>query len=226
MWRLLFYSWAVIYSFKFLVKKKWMWDSKASWANNESYKLTSEEFVHYVMELAFYGSLLFFQFFDIKRKDFWAMCIHHNVTILIMVSAYIHKITRLGSFCLMVLDMADVILEAGKIANYLHWRKACNGIFWVFAIVFLVSRLVLFPLRCASSLFQDSQEVLGRIGRWEYYIIILVVLQVLHLYWCILVVQMIYKTLRKGEVYRDVRSDDDDDDDGTMEEESEILRDK
>jgi hypothetical protein len=43
---------------------------------------------YYLVELSFYFTLIFTQFFDVKRKDFVEMFIHHVVTILLMLFSY------------------------------------------------------------------------------------------------------------------------------------------
>ena len=39
---------------------------------------------HYMLEMAFYWSLLVTQFTDVKRKDFWEMFVHHLATLALL----------------------------------------------------------------------------------------------------------------------------------------------
>ena len=50
-----------------------------------------------MMELTFYWSLSISQFFDVKRKDFLEMMIHHNATILLMMFSWTDHFTRIGN---------------------------------------------------------------------------------------------------------------------------------
>lgn len=64
-----------------------------------------------MISMAFYWSLSFSQFFDVKRKDFWQMFIHHIATIILMCFSWVGNLTRIGSLVLLVHDCADIFLE-------------------------------------------------------------------------------------------------------------------
>lgn len=64
-----------------------------------------------MISMAFYWSLTASQFFDVKRKDFWQMFVHHIVTLLLMSLSWICNLHRVGSLVLVVHDCADIFLE-------------------------------------------------------------------------------------------------------------------
>ncbi len=64
-----------------------------------------------MIELAFYWSLVFSQFIDVKRKDFWQMFIHHIATITLLSFSYLVNFVRVGSLVLVVHDAGDYWLE-------------------------------------------------------------------------------------------------------------------
>lgn len=64
-----------------------------------------------MVSMAFYWSLSFSQFFDVKRKDFWQMFIHHIATITLMCFSWVGNLTRIGSLVLLIHDCADIFLE-------------------------------------------------------------------------------------------------------------------
>ena len=55
---------------------------------------------YYLIEAAFYSSLMFSQFTDVKRKDFWQMFIHHIVTLCLMFASWFTNTVRVGSLVL------------------------------------------------------------------------------------------------------------------------------
>jgi ceramide synthetase len=64
-----------------------------------------------MFSLAFYWSLTISQFFDVKRKDFWQMFIHHIATICLMAFSWVCNLHRMGTLVLLIHDCADVFLE-------------------------------------------------------------------------------------------------------------------
>ncbi|XP_075436281.1 ceramide synthase 6-like isoform X2 [Ascaphus truei] len=207
MWRCLFYTWAVLYAWNYISKTNWIWDGRECWKDNPSYVISTEEYVHYMVELAFYGSLVFSQFLDIKRKDFLIMFVHHNATILLIAGSYYHNMTRIGALTMLYHDIADIVLEAGKISNYVRCQTLCNALFVVFAVVFMITRLIILPLRCGKPVIFDSEVALAGTGAWKYYTALTILMLALHIYWSLFICSMVVKVYRKGKVTRDDRSD-------------------
>lgn len=123
-----------------------------------------------MISMAFYWALSFSQFFDVKRKDFWQMFIHHIATISLMSFSWIGNLTRIGSLVLFVHDSADILLEvrlfegtndcsmtatflfmpiinsqAAKMAKYANYQKLCDCIFVMFTILWIVTRMGVYP---------------------------------------------------------------------------------
>lgn len=100
---------------------------------------------HYMISLAFYWSLCVSQFFDVKRKDFWQMFIHHIATIVLMSLSWVCNLPRIGTLVLVTHDCADIFLEAAKMAKYSGYQKVCDVIFAIFTVLWIVTRLGIFP---------------------------------------------------------------------------------
>ena len=95
---------------------------------------------YYMMELSFYWSLSICQFFDVRRKDFLEMMIHHNATILLMMFSWSGHFTRIGTLVMLLHDMADPLLELAKMFRYANYRRTCDAIFAIFSLVWIVTR--------------------------------------------------------------------------------------
>nr|CAD7601984.1 unnamed protein product [Timema genevievae] len=76
--------------------------------------VTSDCWWYYMISLAFYWSLTVSQFFDVKRKDFWQMFIHHIATISLMAFSWVCNLHRIGTLVLVIHDCADIFLEDQK----------------------------------------------------------------------------------------------------------------
>ena len=103
-WRFAFYLSIWIYGLVILYEKPWFWDTIHCWIDYPKHKITNDVYWYYTIELGFYLSLLVTQFFDIKRKDFWQMFIHHIVTISLLMFSYACSFTRLGTLVLIIHD--------------------------------------------------------------------------------------------------------------------------
>merc|ERR550532_3182415 len=82
-----------------------------------------------MFQLAFYWSLSILQFFDVKRKDFWEMFVHHLTTIALLCFSWTCNLTRCGALVLIVHDFADAFLEAAKLFHYAKYDTVCDIIF-------------------------------------------------------------------------------------------------
>merc|ERR1712048_1035503 len=143
----MFYSLLFIYGAVTLLPTDWVYDTDM-WFRGyiRQHNFTTQLKWHYLLELSFYTSLLFSQFLDTKRKDFWQMFLHHVVTIILILASYCCFHIRIGVVIMFLHDAGDVWLEAAKIANYAKCQKLCDGLFVVFAIVFFLTRWVYYPL--------------------------------------------------------------------------------
>ena len=73
--------------------------------------ITNFQHFYFQVELSFYWALCISQFFDVKRKDFWEMFIHHVTTIALMAFSWTCNLTRVGTLVLVIHDCADIFLE-------------------------------------------------------------------------------------------------------------------
>ncbi|XP_037539869.1 ceramide synthase 5 [Nematolebias whitei] len=207
MWRFTFYLVIFIYSLGYLWVSPWMWDIRQCWYNYPFQPLAPGQYTHYVAELAFYWSLMFSQFTDIKRKDFFIMFVHHLATILLITFSYGNNMLKAGSLVMCVHDASDVFLEAAKLANYAKYQKLCDALFVLFSVIFFLTRLVIFPFWIVYSVLFDSWEIIGPYRAWWLLNGLLLVLQVLHIIWFYLITGIAIKAIFKGKVSKDDRSD-------------------
>ena len=102
--------------------------------------------IFYLIQLSNYWSLVVSQFFDVRRKDFWGMFIHHLATISLLNLSYISNYIRIGVLVQVLHDSADIFLEAGKCLKYINWGWSSDLSFTLFFLVWIVTRLVIYPL--------------------------------------------------------------------------------
>ncbi|XP_037537677.1 ceramide synthase 2-like [Nematolebias whitei] len=207
-WRFFFYLTAFVFGLTCLIDRPWFWDHRECWRQYPVQPMERAHFWYYMLELGFYGSLVLRIFVDVRRKDFKEQVIHHLATIFLLTFSYCANFIRIGTLVLLLHDSSDILLESAKMFNYgTGWRKTCNSLFVVFAVLFLVTRLVIFPSKILRTTLLLSMEVFQPFPGYYLLNVLLLVLQVLHVFWAGLILRMLYKFL-KGKLEKDERSDE------------------
>ncbi len=174
-----------------------------------------------LFQISFYLVCLFHMFFSDRRhhKDFPVMLIHHCVTIaLIFISYPCPFYHRVAITIMLVHDISDVFLEGSKLLNYAFGDRVAQYTFLIFAAVFPISRLLLYPWMCVVNFIVFAPGVskahLGHPALSDgadsthlrkSAIALLTTLQSLHIYWFALIVKMLLGKLR-GHGLEDIRS--------------------
>nr|XP_054095194.1 ceramide synthase 5 isoform X4 [Callithrix jacchus] len=200
MWRFTFYLFIFCYGIRFLWSSPWFWDIQQCWFNYPFQPLSGGLYYYYIMELAFYWSLMFSQFTDIKRKDFLIMFVHHLVTIGLISFSYINNMVRVGTLVMCLHDVSDFLLEAAKLANYAKYQRLCDTLFVIFSAVFMVTRLGIYPFWILNTTLFESWEIIGPYTSWWLLNGLLVILQVLHVIWSYLIARIALKALIRGKM--------------------------
>ncbi|KAL5992809.1 hypothetical protein ACLOJK_013728 [Asimina triloba] len=82
---------------------------------------------------------------ETRRKDFSIMMSHHIVTTVLIGYSYIASFFRIGSIILALHDASDVFMEAAKVFKYCENELGASLFFGLFALSWLVLRLIFFP---------------------------------------------------------------------------------
>lgn len=158
-----------------------------------------------MFSMAFYWSLVVSQFFDVKRKDFWQMFVHHIVTLLLMALSWVCNLHRVGSLVLVIHDCADIFLEAAKITKYAGYQKLCDGVFAVFTVVWIATRLGFYP-RIIYSTSIEAPSILPMFPAYFIFNSLLILLLLLHIAWTYLILKIAYDSLKSGKVSQITKS--------------------
>ncbi|XP_066551871.1 ceramide synthase 4a [Amia ocellicauda] len=211
-WRFAFYLTAFVAGLAVLIDKSWFWDQRECWIGYPQQPLLNCHYWYYMAELGFYWSLLLCISVDVKRKDFKEQIVHHIATIFLMGFSYCANYVRVGALVMLVHDSSDFLLESAKMFNYAGWRKTCDALFVFFSVVFLVTRLMVFPSKVIHTTLFLSMEIFQPFFGYYFFNILLMVLQALHIFWAWLILRMVYKFIFLGKVERDERSDEEESD--------------
>lgn len=207
-WRFLYYLFAFIYGCVVLWDKPWFWDGNACWYSYPYHALTPGIWWYYMIELSFYWSLTFSQFFDIKRKDFFQMLVHHVITISLLAFSYACNLTRIGTLVLVIHDIADIPLEAAKMAKYVNKQRLCDSLFGFFTLTWFITRLGVYPYKIIYSTLIEAPTIVPMFPAYYIFNGLLIGLQVLHVIWSYMILRLALHALASGKLDKDVRSDD------------------
>jgi len=205
-WRCAFYTFILMYGTNCLWDKAWLWDIRHCWYNYPFHRIDNDVWWYYMLELSFYWSLSISQFFDVKRKDFWEMFIHHNTTIALMMFSWTAHFTRIGTLVMIIHDCADPLLELAKLFRYAGFRKTCDSVFLIFSIIWVVTRCGLYPSWILYSTLYGAAWYIEFFAAYYIFNSLLVTLQFLHILWTYFLFKAIYKALVNGGI-DDQRSD-------------------
>ncbi|XP_020833857.1 ceramide synthase 4-like [Phascolarctos cinereus] len=205
--RFLFYSCSSFGGLLIFYNKTWFGQPETVWNGYPKQPLQPAIYWWYLLELSFYLSLLLTLSLDVKRKDFKEQVVHHFVTITLILFSYSANFVCIGALVLLLHDVSDIFMEACKMLIYAQWSQARDIMFILFALVFFISRLILFPIKVlytTSYTFLTNYQVF-----FGYYFAnaLLMILQGLNVFWFFLIFRMFYKFLSEGQVKNDVRSD-------------------
>ncbi|KAJ3594966.1 hypothetical protein NHX12_004271 [Muraenolepis orangiensis] len=208
-WRFCFYFTAFLAGLTCVIDRPWFWDQRECWRSYPFQPMERAHYWYYMLELGFYCSLLLRISVDVKRKDFREQVIHHFATIFLLGFSYCANYVRIGTLVMLLHDSSDILLESAKMFNYgSGWRRTCDWLFVAFAAVFLLTRLVLFPGRIIYATLVLSMERFQPFAGYYFFNVMLMVLQVLHIFWAYLILRMAYKFLFFGKLDKDERSDE------------------
>ncbi|XP_069481134.1 ceramide synthase 3 [Ambystoma mexicanum] len=210
-WRFVFYLCAFIGGIAVLYDKPWLYEIWLVWENYPKQSYLISQYWYYVLELSFYWSLLFSVASDVRRKDFKVQVIHHCSTIFLLNFSWCVNYVRVGTLTLLVHDTSDFLLEAAKMCSYAGWKTSCNVLFVIFAVMFLITRLIIFPGWIIYATVVYPLYICPTFFLYYAFNTIMFTLQALHIYWSYLIFKMVKKVFR-GNMSGDDRSDKEEDD--------------
>ncbi|XP_065195104.1 ceramide synthase 6-like [Sycon ciliatum] len=221
-WRFLGYASLLVFGVWALKDTEYIMDTYKCWTNYPHEGIPTRVFWYYMLELAYYTSLTVSHFTDTKRKDFWEMLIHHIATLALITFSFICKHIAIGSLIMFVHDIADPWLELAKALGYTRVKARSDGgrtwaqiavevCFVIFAISFWITRLYVYPRFLIYSVWVESEQAMGP---WPFkyaFLALLITLFFLHIFWSYMIIQVVTRAFREGQVGGDSRSDDEGD---------------
>ena len=234
-WKALVYTSFTAYGFYFMSSKSWFYDRSHFWHVNDQQdhccpkhctdeiwpecatsKFSFDVKAYYMIELGYYlQGIVSLLFWETRRKDFKVMMTHHIVTVTLIMTSHYSRMLRFGTMVFLLHDVSDIPLELAKASKYANMETLTNTFFAIFFLVWVLSRLVYFPLHIIRPAVFEVPKC-PHISRKRFYAMggfasLLISLLIMHIYWTYLIVKIFKKALFNKTV-DDIREDDSDDD--------------
>lgn len=218
LWKLTYYATVEASILRITYNEPWFTDTKEYFKGWPNQDLSLPLKLFYMCQCGFYVySIAALLTWETRRKDFAVMMSHHVITVMLIGYSYITGFFRIGSIILALHDASDVFMEAAKVFKYSDKELGASVCFGLFALSWLILRLIFFPFWVISATSYDLCDYLKLSEPYPtsmYYVFntMLLMLLVFHVYWWILICSMIMRQLKnKGKVGEDIRSDSEDD---------------
>jgi len=206
-WRFIFYCFAFCFGMITLYQSPWFWNHIECWNDYPRQTLWLSVYYYYMIEGGFYMGLACSLLYDVKRKDFNQQIIHHCATLFLIVFSFVANFVRIGTLVMALHDVSDIFLELAKCFVYAKWKIA-DTLFTVFAFVFIVSRIIIFPYSILYTTLIKSMWLFSPYPGYYFFNGLLIVLWCLHLFWAYIIVSMAIRMMKVGKLEKDARSDD------------------
>jgi len=144
LWKFQYYMVSAAYGTYLMATEDWVLESSKYAHAYSSYPFAFR--IYYLISIAFYFSEIIALVLEPKHTDFFQMVFHHVTTISLLLLSYNHNLTRFGIIILFIHDIGDPFMELAKICVHLKKQKLANLFFALFACVFFVSRLIIYPI--------------------------------------------------------------------------------
>jgi len=167
---------------------------------------------YYQVSLGYHGFRAIYQFFEPKRKDFWAMVIHHWVTVTLIVASWWTGVMQIGALVMVCHDNADIFLPAAKISRYEKNIFLTNIFFVLFLICWITSRIGLFSWKVVFPVLFQAYPTYTCHLYYGFFAALLCVLLLLHFYWLRMILKIAYNALFSSKILNDNRSESSDND--------------
>uniref|UniRef100_A0A2P2KGI1 Uncharacterized protein MANES_10G071500 n=1 Tax=Rhizophora mucronata TaxID=61149 RepID=A0A2P2KGI1_RHIMU len=147
MWKLMYYGAVELFVLKITYNEPWFRDTGAYFKGWPDQELKIPLKLFYMCQCGFYiYSIAALLTWETRRKDFSVMMSHHVITVVLIGFSYITRFFRVGSIVLALHDASDVFMEAAKIFKYSGSELGASICFGLFAISWLMLRLIFFPI--------------------------------------------------------------------------------
>ena len=149
-WQFVWYTLSWLASMYFVAKEiefdvDRCWTGQNTGLDNNPHTLVTKEFkIFYLMEIAFWTSMIISTPLAPRQKDFPVMMAHHIITSGLLITSYRYNFMYIGVYILFEQDFADIFLPMAKMSKYSGLNTMADIFFGLFALAWIPTRHVMF----------------------------------------------------------------------------------
>lgn len=221
-WSLFYYSYSFIFGLVLYYHSPYYLNNDALYIGWPHTKLSPSFKRYYLISIAFWIQQIFVLHVEQRRKDYYQMFSHHIITCALIIGSYYYYFVHIGHLILIVMDSVDIILSAAKMLKYAGYKTACDILFVVFLVSWIIVRhgiynlILVHSIKHAMALVPEGKCIPGVYSKrcwtptiFNTFFSLLGGLQILTLLWLYLICKVAYKVIT-GNGAEDVRSDESD----------------
>eukprot|EP00357_Protocruzia_adherens_P019121 CAMPEP_0115013952 /NCGR_PEP_ID=MMETSP0216-20121206/25747_1 /TAXON_ID=223996 /ORGANISM="Protocruzia adherens, Strain Boccale" /LENGTH=227 /DNA_ID=CAMNT_0002383515 /DNA_START=668 /DNA_END=1351 /DNA_ORIENTATION=- len=181
-------------------------DFKNIWVGFPYYDYPEQTKLYYMVSFAYhFHSLLFHVLISEPRSDYMEMLLHHTVTCFLLYLSFILNYVRVGVCVLFLHDVSDIFVYLAKVLVDFKLTVLQLPAYVALMTVFGYCRLYVYPVYVIpwGSIYAED-VVQGEVLGWDVSAAMLIMLQVLHVYWYALLLKMGITKIFKGKGAEDV----------------------
>lgn len=204
-WKCCYYSFVSLYALIVFSREQFMEKPFEFYPN----RLVNKVYFFYMVQIANYVWMSLCLAWDVKRKDFHQMLLHHLSTLFLLITSFNYGCSYVGCLVMVTHDVADPFLELAKMANYAKKETLSTFFFVCFFLAFFLLRLVFYPGFVLQKSYVDAYYQMPVLPAWVYYgtNFFLFVLLILNISWAYMIGKVMVRKVC-GENIKDSRSDD------------------
>jgi len=203
LFKFIYFIFICYYGFKVLSPEPWMptvlggtGHYRNAWIDYPKVNVNWAMKSYYLIELGYHMHALLYHVCSDRRNDFMEMLLHHFIAMFLVSLSYILNYLRPGSIILFLHDIADVFVYSCKMLVDTKYRYVTFSSYLGMLVAWGFARLYVLPFHVLHNVYFESFDL---IHGAQFFFAMLVILQLLHIYWYLLFFKMGYHFLRKGE---------------------------
>jgi len=187
-------------------------DIRHCWVDYPKHELDPPLTTYYMWQLAYHAHSLVFQVFLKHRNDFLEMVLHHMCAIFLIIFSYLMNFIRIGTLVFYVHDLADIFSFLIKVTVDTTYTNLIISIYFSLLVSWGYLRIFVYPFYIIGTVIVDYPRfVLLSVEKGYYFFLsMLCLLYLLHVYWYSLFLFMGFKFFATGkaqDIQQELKSD-------------------